>query len=290
MEIEFLKMQGCGEDAVLVDCFKQKEPAESDLPRLSRRILDRRCGVGAESLVLLTQGNGCRMAAKCLNADGEQVVASGNALRCAARYASDAGICVEERFPIQIPGGLLMAQVIDSANIRIDMGMPSRIRGGAEIREKPLESFTRSIVVSGKSITYTPVSLSASYGVVFVKAFDAPFAATARAIAANQDFPEDTGVCFALTASREEIRLRVWEIGRVLRGKRKGYEGAASCAGAASSVVAAVVNGFTDREVFVHCAGGDFFVQWEERENKLYLTGPAAYAFTGTYYFEEGNP
>jgi diaminopimelate epimerase len=286
MEIDFLKMQGCGEDAVLMDCFKQPKPKEASLQRLARRMLDRRCGIGADSLLLLAGGNGCRLAVRCLDAEGDEVPASGNALRCAARYASDSGICVEERFPIQISSGSVPVQIIDSANVRMDMGMPARARGAGELREKPLESFTQTLVVGDRQVTYTPVSLDASYGVIFVTVFDFPIPRTARSIVSSLEFPDETGVCFTQVFNREELRLRVWEIGRA-RGKNKGVEGPASCGGAASAVVASVVNGFTDREVFVHCAGGDFFVQWAERDNKLYLTGPAAYVFTGMYYFEE---
>ena len=80
-------------------------------------------------------------------------------------------------------------------------------------------------------------------------------------------------------AVREEIRLRVWE------GTEEPVPDECACAGAA--VVASVVNGFTDREVFVHLKGGDIFLQWEESDNHLWVTGPATYVFTGTYDFEE---
>jgi diaminopimelate epimerase len=284
MEIEFLKMQGCGEDAVLMDCFKQPKPRDADLPALAHRILDRRRGVGADSLLLLSAGSGCRIAAHSYNAQGDQVPVSGNALRCAARYASDSGISVDERFPIQTALGPVTTQIIDSANVRVDMGIPLRAGNGGELREKPLESFTRALVADGRPVTYTPVSLGVSYGIVFITLFDFPFLRTARAILASPEFPQDTGVCFVQVHNREEMRLRVWETGSV-----KGFEGLASTAGAASAVVASVVNGFTDREVFVHCKGGDFFVQWGEPDNRLSLTGPAAYVFTGTFYFEESS-
>jgi diaminopimelate epimerase len=286
MEIEFLKMQGCGEDTVVMDCFKQPKPKATDLPGLARKILDRRYGVGADSLLLLDKGSEHRIAVQCFEAGGEDVPVSGNAMRCAARYASDSGISVDEKFTIQTASGSVTAQIIDSANVRVDMGMPSRGRDGGELREKPLESFTRALVVDDRQVTYTPVSLDASYGIIFITQFDFSFPRTARSIAANPEFPDETGICFVQVYNREEIRLRVWEAGGH-QGRKKGFEGLASCTGAASAVVASVVNGFTDREVFVHCAGGDLYVQWGERDNRLHLTGLAAYVFTGTYYFEE---
>ncbi len=238
MEIEFLKMQGCGEDTVVMDCFKQPKPKAEDLPALARKMLDRRYGVGADSLLLLDQGSEHRIAVQCFESGGEDITVSGNALRCAARYASDSGISVDERFAIQTASGSVSARIIDSANVQVDMGMPLRGRDGGELREKPLESFTRALAVDDRQVTYTPVSLDASYGVIFVKQFDFSFPRTARSIAANPEYPAETGICFAQVHNREEIRLRVWEAGGRL-GRKKGFEGLASCTGAASAVVAA---------------------------------------------------
>ena len=106
------------------------------------------------------------------------------------------------------------------------------------------------------------------------------------------------GIGLAQVYSREEMRLKVWGAGGSEPGDgtlpesgvpapRKGAELTASCPAAAAAVVASVVNGFTDRDVFVHLAGGDVFVQWDEKNNRLSLTGPTAYVFRGTFYFEE---
>ncbi len=299
MEIEFLKMQGCGDDTLLIDCFKQSPPPDEQLARLARRMLDRKRGVGANSLLLLSPGRASRISARAFSTSGAAAAVSFNALRCAARYASDSGTSVDRVFPIETPSGDFGVEIIDSVNVRLDMGAPMSRELGTEIREKPLDSFTRAIVVQGKSVTYTPVSLTASYGIVFVPAFDFPFPRTARSILSHPDFPAQTGVGFVQLYSREKIRMRDWQpaggsamemeptAGPLDSHRRGGGEEPASCPAAAAAVVASVVNGFTDREVFVHLAGGDVFIQWDERDNRLYLTGPAAYVFTGTFYFEE---
>ncbi len=289
MEIEFLKMQGCGDDVVLVDCFKQPAPEESLLSPLARRILDRSRGVGANSLLVLAPGNRARLSARSFLSSGIPTPVSSNALRCAARYASDSGSANEERFTIETPEADVTVEIIDSLNVRVDMGRPAGGDRNTEIHEKPLESFTKTVAVEGRSVTYTPVVFGASYAVVFVPSFDFPFARTSRLTVRHPDFPDETGICFAQVYNREEIRLRVWEAEpRAGSGARRGgFEGSASCGGAASAVVASVVNGFTDREVFVHLQGGDVFLQWEETDNRLFLTGPASYVFTGAFYMEE---
>jgi diaminopimelate epimerase len=289
MEIQFLKMQGCGDDTILIDCFKQPKPPETDLGRLARKILDRMRGVGGRSVLLMEAGSRRRLSARSFSPLGEEAPVSCNALRCLARYASDSGAEVSQEFSVEVGGGEIGTRIIDSLNVQVDMGMPLAGEGSAEIHEKPLESFTRSIVVDGKGITYTPVSLDSSFGIVFVQGFDFSLPRLARRLVGHPEFPPDTSVGFVRVFNREEIRLRVWkplEEGDGTKNPRGG-ESPASCPGAASAVVASVVSGFADREVFVHLNGGDVFVQWQESSNRLFLTGPASYVFTGVYYFEE---
>ena len=298
MEIEFLKMQGCGDDALLIDCFKQDRPGIEHLPRLADKMLARRRGIGAESLLLLTEGERCRISVRAYSQRGDEVLPSHNALRSAARYASDSGIAVDTRFSMETARGDTAFEIIDSINVRMDMGAPLRTEAASQIKEKPLESYTRTIEVNGKPFTYTPVSLQASFAIAFVTSYDFPLPSRGRQIIGNPGFPEHTGVCFAQVYSREELRLKVWSAGRGTGGDdglpeagapqpRKGAEIPASCPAAAAAVVASVVNGFTDRDVFVHLVGGDVFIQWDEKNNRLYLTGPTTYVFRGTFYFEE---
>jgi diaminopimelate epimerase len=157
------------------------------------------------------------------------------------------------------------------------MGPPLSGEKAAEIRESLSESFTRSILVQGRSVTYTPISIERSYAMIFVPGFSFPVRRTAREIASEADFPQATGIGFVQVISREELRLRIWEApdGRP----------ADVCACASAALVAAVVNGFTDREVFIHLPGGTLFLQWEESDSHIWLTGPASYVFTGTFDF-----
>jgi diaminopimelate epimerase len=184
-----------------------------------------------------------------------------------------------DEFTIETKSGAVRAQIIDSANIRVDMGMPVSRDSRAEIRELARESYTRDILVEGRRVSYTPVSLDRSYALVFVPDFSFPVNRTARKIAAQPDFPAETGIVFIQVFSREEIRVRSWESGGAVLGDE--------CGCAAAALVASVVNGFTEREAFVHLRRGDVFVQWVEGENRIWITGPALYVFTGMYEWEE---
>ena len=281
MEIEFLKMQGCGDDAVILDAARVSLGAHARFPHLARRILNRASGVGGTCLAVLGTADDADLSVRCFDPDGEETVISCNALRCAARYASDSGLVKTSDFVVAAMSRRSRVQIIDSANVRIDMGLPVSRETQEEIKESNRDSFTRSILVNGKAVTFTPVSLGRPYAMLFVPDFSFPLRKTARAIAAQPDFPDDTGIGFVQVFSREEMRLRAWEGDEIFPGD--------PCACAAAALVAAVVNGFTDREVFVHLKGGDLFLQWEETDAHIWLTGPAAYVFTGTYDFAEGT-
>ena len=277
MEIDFLKMQGCGDDVVLLDGARVPAATPEHLPNLARRILDRSFGVGGNSLVVLGTSAGGVLPVRCLDGDGDELPVSCNAARCAARYATDSGTVSTNDFTIESGAQRSRAQIIDSANVRIDMGSPFGGEKTAEIRESLRESFTRALLVSGRSVTYTPISLGRSYAMIFVPNFAFPLRRTAREIAAQPDFPEGTGIGFVQVSSREELRIRIWDA--------PGEGASDECACASAAMVAAVVNGFADRELFVRLPGGSVFLQWEESDNHIWVTGPAVYVFTGTFDF-----
>jgi diaminopimelate epimerase len=277
MEIDFLKMLGCGDDVVILDHARLPAKADARLPLLARRILHRHAGVGGNSLLVLRKSESNVLPVSTFDTDGDEVAISCNAARCAARYASDSGAVSTGDFHLESTGARVRVQIIDSTNVRVDMGMPFSGEKTTEIRESLRDSFTRTLLVEGRSITYTPISLGRPYAMMFVPDYSFPLRKTARTIAAQPDFPDGTGIGFAQVISREEMRLRMWEAD----GETPGDV----CACAAAALVAAVVNGFTDRELFVHLDAGEVFLQWEEGDNHLWLTGPAGYVFTGTYDF-----
>jgi diaminopimelate epimerase len=277
MEIEFLKMQGCGDDVVVVDGARIPAEVSKHLPSMAQGILDRSFGVGGNALIVLGTTAEGLLPVRCLDAQGDDFHITANAARCVARYATDSGAVSANEFFIECGGQKTRAQIIDSVNVRVDLGMPLSGEKAAEIRESLRESFTRAILVEGRSITYTPISLGRSYAMIFVPDFSFPFRKTARELAAQADFPEGTGIGFVQVVSREELRLRTWEA--------PGEPPTDESACAAAALVAAVVNGFADRELFARLKGGALFLQWEESDNRLWVTGAGSYVFTGTWDF-----
>ncbi len=92
-------------------------------------------------------------------------------------------------------------------------------------------------------------------------------------------FPAKTNVEFAQVLNRNEIIMRVWERGAGIT--------LACGTGACATLVAAVLNGLTDRSAVLHLQGGDLFIQWNEEDGHVYMTGPAREVFTGKIDLEK---
>jgi len=279
MDIEFLKMHGLGNDYIFLDCFKNKMPEEKYLPHLAKAISDRHFGVGGDGLVLIMPGEKEKLRMRIFNADGSEAEMCGNAIRCLGRYAYDSGLVNENDFLVETAKRIIHCSVIDSHNLQADMGAPYYLDNSRELKEIANMDFKKYITIEDKEYSYTPVSMGNPHAVLFVTDYNFNLHEVGRQIENHPDFPNRTNVEFVQIYSREEIRMRVWE--------RGSGETLACGTGASASVVASVLNGFTDREVLVHLNGGDLYIEWSQRDNHIYLMGPAEYTFTGTYYYEE---
>ncbi len=279
MDIDFIKMHGLGNDYVFIDCFKHETPDEKILPDLAKKISDRHFGVGGDGLILILPGTKEKVRMRIFNADGSEAEMCGNGIRCVGRYVFDSGIVSGRIIPIETMKKTIVVNVIDSKNLMVDMGTPLTTDTGEELKEIAVEDYTKNIIIDGKTYTYTPVAMPNPHAVIFVSDYNFNLHEVGKKVEHHPDFPNRTNVEFIQVYSREEIRMRVWE--------RGSGETMACGTGACASVVASVLNGFTDREVLVHLNGGDLFIEWSDSDNHVYMTGPVEYAFTGKYYYEE---
>jgi diaminopimelate epimerase len=279
MEIEFIKMQSCGCDYVLLDATRKASPPPPHLPDLAAAITSRRFGVGSEGFAVIDgvlQG-GFNMT--LYQPDGSAAAADPLALRCVSRYAFDSGLVKEDSFIVRTGNLKQGVEVIDGRNISITSGSPYSWDGQAELREHPARAFSRTLSLGEKTYTYTPVLLDRPHAVFYASHYDLGLEEFERLIRDHEDFPRHTSYVRATVLSREALSIRVWETASLEILSAEG--------GANAAVVASVLNGLSDREVLVHLEGGNLFVEWCEEDNLLYTTGPAEYVFTGTYYYEE---
>ena len=278
MDINFVKMQSCGKDYILLDGFKHALPDENGCRTLSRHLTNRHFGVGGYGFLLLKRGEDAQVAAQMFSSRGLEVEPSSDALRCLGRYAFDAGLLGKTHNRIQTKSQTYSLNMIDNKNITVNIGPPFYCEKPGEIRENLDVNIDRFIQIDKKQYTYTPIKLAGYNAVLFVTDYNLKLSKFAGKLQNHFKTSPPSQVVFVWVYGREEFRVRIWE--------PKRRETLSSGAGDCAAVVASVLHGFSDRDAVVHNRGGDLYIRWDEKRNHLFITGSVEYSFTGTFYWE----
>ena len=281
--MRFTKMHGAGNDYIYVDCFAQKVP--DNIPELARKVSDRHFGIGSDGLILICPSARADAEMRMYNADGSYSEMCGNGIRCVAKYVYDHGIKRNDTLTIESNGRVLsLAMHVTNGlvdRVRVDMGepilIPSRVPTTLRSAAGPEEPVVDvPLIVAGRELHVTAVSMGNPHCIAFVEeANDELVLGIGPKVEVDSHFPKKTNVEFVEVISRSELRQRTWE-----RGSGETY----ACGTGASSVcVAGVLSGRTDRQVMIHLLGGDLSIEWSDRDNRLYMTGPATEVFSGDW-------
>lgn len=273
--MKFTKMQGLGNDFVLVDGLKEKLP--ENLGELSRKLCDRHFGIGADGLVVILPSQNADVRMRIFNSDGSEPEMCGNVIRCFARLAYDQNIVCKQTIKVETLAGTIVPELIFSpdkeVSIRVDMGEPRLERSLIPMKGAPGRVVDEAVQVDGNTYKVTCVSMGNPHCITFVSNVDdVPLADIGPKLEANPLFPRKTNVEFIHVLNKDEVNMRVWE--------RGAGETLACGTGACATAVACVLNGLTNRAITVHLAGGDLYIEWAE-DNHVYMTGPGQYVFTG---------
>lgn len=286
--IPFIKMHGCGNDYVFLDCFSN--PVPKDPSTLAVNISDRNRGVGGDGLVLMMPPE-CRNAAarmRMLNSDGSEGSLCGNALRCMAMWLHQSGLAGSE-FRIAMSDRLMPVRILHSdgqqrvAQVRIEVGAP--------VVQNPLVAgkamFVREIELSNlllPELSHAPVfvSMGNPHTILFVRSLDAlDFFKLGPAIECHPEFPGRTNVEFVEIQNGESepsprAKVRVWERGS---GETMAC-GSGACAVAVAGVASRLLADSVP--IQIEMRGGNLVVIWDQF-NSVFLEGPAEEAFRGIF-------
>jgi diaminopimelate epimerase len=307
--MRFVKMHGAGNDYVYVDLFNEELPVPAE--ELAPMISNRHFGVGGDGLVLICPTEEADARMRMFNPDGSESEMCGNAVRCVAKYVAErAGTCPRQ-LKIATGAGVLTLLCEYKGNevrrVRVDMGAPIlvpekipttlRSPGVAEtdpVKDVPIASlgldFSSELGAgsdewaSFMKAPATCVSMGNPHIVVFVeKITDALVLKCGPKIERSlENFPRKTNVHFVEVLSKSELRMRVWERGT--------GETLACGTGACAVGVAGVLTGRTGERVLIHLSGGDLEINWDLKQNHVFMTGPALKTFSGeltSEFFEQ---
>jgi diaminopimelate epimerase len=264
-ELDFWKMQGLGNDFVILD---RRSGKLSLSPLQIRRIADRRRGVGCDQLLCLEPSERADVFMRVYNADGTEVGACGNGTRAVAR------LVMEEqgggRAAIETAAGVLDVSA-GVMGYSVDMGRPRF--GWDEIPlARPMDTLALDLA-RGPLAAPVALNIGNPHAVFFVEDAEAvPLAELGPVLETDPLFPERANIGVAEVQGRRSIRLRVWERGAGLTQ--------ACGSGACAALVAAVRRDLTERAAEVILDGGTLRIAWNEAERVL-MTGPASHSFKG---------
>jgi diaminopimelate epimerase len=282
MKLKFTKMQGVGNDFVVLDGIGQKVALT---PELARRIADRHFGFGCDQILVVErpQAAGADFRYRIWNADGSEVEQCGNGARCFVRFVRDKGLSVKDEICVQTRSGLITPRLEPDGAVTVNMGAPLFAPGRI-----PFVSDSAAVVqpleVGGSIVQITAVSMGNPHAVQVVEDLDAaPVATQGPLIEYHPRFPQRVNAGYMQVMDRGRIRLRVWE--------RGAGETLACGTGACAAVVSGIRRGLLDPTVAVDTRGGRLTIRWEGAENDLnwpvWMTGPAVTVFEGEIQIDE---
>lgn len=273
--MEFVKMEGCGNDYVYVNGFNTKIDNPNELSKI---VSDRHFGIGSDGLIVINPSEVADFKMSMYNADGSEGKMCGNGIRCVAKYVYDYKMIDKEVITVETLAGIktLKLNVVNGKvkTVRVNMGSPIINAKDVPVISDKEKVINEPVVIDGKEYGITCVSMGNPHAITFVDDTDSlKIEKIGPGFEKNEIFPNRVNTEFIQIIDRKTIKMRVWE--------RGSGETLACGTGACASVVACVLNNLTDNKVTVKLLGGDLEIKYDTDENTVYMTGPARIAFTG---------
>lgn len=275
--LPFIKMQGCGNDFILVE--SSLIIMDEDLTELAKKLCDRNFGIGADGLIISHPSETSDFRMQIINSDGSEPEMCGNGIRCFAKYLNMSGKTDKNDIEVETLAGIIRPSLVGDTNnsqIKVDMGEPIFIP-----EQIPVTGFTgdkvinQDLEIEGKHFKINMVSMGNPHCVIFVDSFeDLDFNHWGPAIESFTAFPKKTNVEFVKVEDRNNLRVKVWE---------RGAGPTLACGtGACATLAAAVLNDLADKKANVHLPGGTLEIEWQD-DNRIIMTGPAEVSFAGVF-------
>ena len=282
MGINITKMQGCGNDFVIMDYAEYQKGCETmrweNMSEASKILCDRHFGIGADGFIIPnTNTEDTDIGWFFYNSDGTTAQMCGNGIRCFAKYVYDKGLVNKKEFTVKTLAGTITPKLINDDLVRVNMSKP--ILESEKIPFLPLNNLNYQISVKDRIFEGNAISMGNPHFVIFTDENEDLLKLAKEygpIIETSIEFPEKTNVEFAKIKSEDKIELCVWE---------RGCGITLACGtGACATTVAGILNGLVEHSVEVKLLGGSVHIDWPgnkyDPEHDVYMTGPADYVYT----------
>jgi len=272
MMINFTKMQGLGNDFVVIDAINQ--PIQLTTEQI-RFLADRHFGVGCDQLLLVEKpvSDNAEFKYRIFNADGSEVAQCGNGARCFACFVRDKGLSNKDEIIVDTDARQLTLRFDAGGLITVDMGVPA-----LEPEQIPLKVSEQStlykVTLADTEVAFAAVYMGNPHAVIQVDdVISAPVSSIGARLESHELFPERANIGFMQIVNRRQIKLRVYE--------RGAAETLACGSGACAAVVAGIEQGLLEQDVQVQLPGGELIVSWLGSGHPVMMTGAATTVFEG---------
>ena len=273
MTLRFTKMQGLGNDFVVLDGVRQRIDLDA---ATVRAMADRRFGIGCDQVLVVEPAQGdADFRYRIFNADGGEVEQCGNGARCFVVFVRDHGLTEKREIRVETAGGLIIPRLDPDGQVTVDMGVP-----GFRPEDVPFDggagAVEETLAVDGVPVRVSVLSMGNPHAVQVVPDVDAaPVTTQGPAIERHPRFPNRVNAGYMAIVDRVTIRLRVWE--------RGAGETLACGTGACAAVVAGIRRGLLDSPVRVKTRGGELRIAWQGAGSPVLMTGPAETVYEGEW-------
>ena len=276
--MNFVKMHGLGNDFVFIE---DKTGQDKDYTALARAMCNRHTGIGADGLIVIVDSRVADVRMRIINSDGSEAEMCGNGIRCFAKYVYDNGIIEKKRFTVETPAGIMEPEITVGADnkaelITINMGRPSFNRSEIPMEGAEGRVLNEDLCVNGANWKITSLLMGVPHTVTYVDDVDTvDIEKIGPLFEKHEAFPKHTNINFAQQMDDRTVKVRTWE---------RGAGATLACGtGSCSVAVASFLNGRTGREVDIQLPLGTLHIEYREEDGNVYMTGPAAVSFTGTW-------
>ena len=276
--MDFVKMHGLGNDFVFIE---DKTGQDKDYTALARAMCNRHTGIGADGLIVIVDSRVADVRMRIINSDGSEAEMCGNGIRCFAKYVYDSGIIEKKQFTVETPAGIMEPEITVGADnkaelITINMGRPSFNRSEIPMEGADGRVLNEDLCVDGENWKITSLLMGVPHTVTYVDDVDTvDIEKIGPLFEKHETFPKHTNINFAQQMDDRTVKVRTWE---------RGAGATLACGtGSCSVAVASFLNGRTGREVDIQLPLGTLHIEYREEDGNVYMTGPAAVSFTGTW-------
>lgn len=272
MELKFTKMQGLGNDFMVIDQINQDfEPNPEQIKAWS----DRNTGIGFDQLLLVSEPTktGVEFRYRIFNADGSEVEQCGNGARCFARFVAEKGLTQNRSIPVETCTGNILLELKEDDNVTVNMGQPILAPDAIPLMADSAAE-TYEFLVDNTAYQLSCISMGNPHGVLLVNNTEtAPVNKLGPRLENHPKFPNRANIGFMQIIDRSSIKLRVFE---------RGVGETRACGtGACAAAVAAIQRGLTDNVVAVTLPGGTLQIEWQGGNAPVLMTGPATTVYEG---------